>query len=79
MTKPTGSINLEWRPPKRITGGPLAARDVCLISAIDLSGVDRGALDLYIALPEVKRDLIERALLPGLGLRKPERFTLGIA
>jgi hypothetical protein len=31
-----------------------------------------------IALAEVKRDLVERALLPHFGLRKPERLTLGI-
>jgi len=33
---------------------------------------------LEIALPEVKRDIITRALLPLLGFREPERLTLGI-
>jgi hypothetical protein len=34
--------------------------------------------DVKIAFPEMKRDLIERALLPHFGLREPEQFTLGI-
>jgi hypothetical protein len=31
-----------------------------------------------IALPEVERDLVERALFPDFRLREPERLTLGI-
>src|SRR5581483_2383396 len=33
---------------------------------------------LEIALPEMKRDLIKRALLPLLGFREPECLSLGI-
>src|ERR1700743_3857863 len=37
-----------------------------------------GVGDVKVALPEVERNLIKRALLPLFRLRQPEHLTLGI-
>jgi hypothetical protein len=48
------------------------------MSLFDLRGVQGLAGDFGVTFPEMKRDFIESTLLPRFGLRKPERFTLGI-
>jgi hypothetical protein len=51
--------------------------DMILIARIaELGGLGFGGFE--VAFPEVKRDLVKRALLPLFGFRQPEHPALGI-
>jgi hypothetical protein len=63
---------------ERIAGSrwpPAMRRMICAVRSVGAQGL--GGI-IGIAFPEVKRDLVERALLPLFGFREPENLTLGI-